>query len=155
MIGFNFFKLPLNIESYFFVIFLHGAEFIFVLIEFYVIQHCFISSYGKDIAVLKIYFSFFIMLSHLGMNSQIFEYEFMKITSTSKNLVIYIVSLIILLNFYVFYQWLTHRKNRYIFKNETISIRRINFNEETNNSSIDPTNDKEMNFVNYEIQEKK
>jgi len=30
----------------------------------------------------------------------------------------------------------------------------INNNEDTNNSSIDLTNDKEMNFVNNEIQEK-
>jgi len=104
MIGFNFLKLLEKILSYFWVIFLHGGEFIFVLIEYYLTEHCFIPSYEKNIPLLKIYFSFYFMLSHLEMNSQIFAYEFMKTTSNSQNVVIYIVSLIILHNFYLFYR---------------------------------------------------
>lgn len=150
LLGSNFIKVPNNFVGLFFSVFLHGGEFIFVLIEFYMSSHCFIPSYGKDILILKIYFTFYFLLSIIAMNSQIFAYEFMKVTTTTQNMVIYLISIILLFNYYMFYQWLTHRKNKNSFTG-TISIRRIDYNENTSNSSKINGNDKEMHFIDGEI----
>lgn len=154
MLGSNFLKLPGDIVGYFFSTFLHGGEFIFVLTEFFISQHSFIPSYGKDILIIKCYFVLYFIISLIAMNSNIFAYEFMKITSTSQNFVVLLVSIIFLINFYMIYQWLAYKKNKNLF-NDTISIRRINSNQETNNSSINNSNDKEMHFVTQEIEDKK
>jgi len=153
LLGSNFMKLPDNFAGFFFTIFLHGGEFIFVLIEFHVSQHSFIPSYGKDIGLIKIYLILYCLISIIAMNSEIIVYEFLKTTSIYQNIVIYIVSFIFLVNFYLLYQWLTHRKNINVL-NDTISIRRINFNEDNNISSINHINDREMNFVSGDKNEK-
>lgn len=153
LLGSNFMKLPDSPVGLFFTVFLHGGEFVFVLIEFYITQHFFVPSYAKDIAVIKVYFTSYFFFSLLAMNSQIFAYEFMKITSTTQNIVIYVISFILLGNYYMFYQWLTHRKNMNVL-NETISIRRINYVEDPNNNSVINAIDKEMNFIGDEINEK-
>ena len=153
LLGSNFMKFSDNAAGIFFSIFLHGGEFIFVLIEFYVSQHSFIPSYGKDFAVIKLYFSFYLIISIIALNSNIYPYEFMKVTSNPQNFVIYFVSFILLVNFYMIYQWLAYRKNQNMLS-ETISIIRTCFSEDTNSSSINKINDKEMNFLSDIINEK-
>jgi len=154
LLGQNFMKLPDSYIGKMFSIFLHGGEFLFIITEFFISEHSFIPDYTKDILIIKTYFIFYFVLSLIAMNYNIIVYEFMNIISTSQLIVLYFISSIILLNFYLLYQYAAHKKNSNSILSERISIRRLNYGDNSidntnniNNLNINNTTDKEMNFI--------
>lgn len=145
ILGENFIKLQTEVVGVILSIFLHGGEYIFLLAEFYFSPHSFIPSYFQDVVFLLLYFSIYFFLCVLAINSNIYAYEFMKITNTQQNIIIYVFSNVLLINFYMIYQYFAFRKNQSITNRESISIQRINFGD--NVSNFNSSNDKELTFI--------